>query len=98
MALLFIHATNSEFRASDEGAEYEKPADALAVGVRGAVAMLAAEIEQGRRSAAIEISVALTDGTPMLRSVVSLSVSPLLPVPAEITAATPPSADTARPH
>lgn len=85
MALLFIHATNTEFRSCDEGAEYEKPADALAVGIRGAVAMLAGELEQGRRSAAIEISVERADGTPMLRSVVSLSVSPLLAVRAGVT-------------
>ncbi|MGI4795718.1 MAG: DUF6894 family protein [Janthinobacterium lividum] len=80
MMLLFIHATDTEFFSCDEGAEYDQPADALAEGVRSAVALLADEINQGGRSAAIEISVQLEDGTQLLRSVVSVAVSPLLPI------------------
>ena len=80
MTLLFIHATNSRFFSCDEGAKYDRPADALAAGVRGAVALLAEEINQGERSAAIEISIQLEDGTQLLRSVVSVCVSSLLPV------------------
>lgn len=80
MPLLFIHITDSEFFSYDEGVEYDQPADALAAGVRGAVALLADEINQGDCSAAIEISVQLKDGTQLLRSVVSVSVSPLLPI------------------
>ncbi len=82
MPLLFVHATNSTFFSCDEGSEYDQPADALAAGVRSAVALLADEVNQGERSAAIEISIQLEDGTQLLRSVVSVSVSPLLPVPA----------------
>lgn len=79
MPLLFIHATNSEFRACDDGAEYDRPEDALASGVRGAVALLADEINRGERSAAVEISVKHQDGTQILRSIVAVSVSPLIP-------------------
>ena len=79
MLQLFIHATNSSFRSSDQGAQYERPEDALAFGVRSAVAMLADEISQGEHSAAVEISVRREDGTQMLRSIVSVAVAKLLP-------------------
>ena len=78
MPLLFIRATNSEFQSTDDGAEYERPEEAMASGVRGAVAILAAEIDRGERSAAVEVSVRHEDGTPILRSIVAVSVSPLL--------------------
>ena len=81
MTRLLIHATNSAFYACDDGAEYDRPEDALASGVRSAVALMADEINQGERSAAVEITVSLEDGTQMLRSIVALSVSPLMLTP-----------------
>ena len=81
MSLLFIHTQNSNFYASDDGAEYDRPEIALALGVKGAVAMVAEEVEQGERSAAVEISIEQADGTQLLRSVVALSVSSLMPLP-----------------
>ena len=78
MPLLFIHARNSEFASCDDGAEYDHPEAALASGVKGAIAILADEVNQGERSAAIEISIASEDGTQVLSSVVALSVSPMI--------------------
>ncbi|MGI4797931.1 MAG: DUF6894 family protein [Janthinobacterium lividum] len=77
--LLFIHATDSTFHSRDEGAEYERAEDALAFGVGSAIALIAEEINRGKNSAAVEISVRLEDGTSVLRSVVSVSVARLFP-------------------
>ncbi len=79
MQTLFIHARNSTFHSRDEGAEYEHPETALALGVRSAIAMIADEINGGERSAAVEVSVERADGTQVLCSVVATSVSPLMP-------------------
>ena len=78
MPLLFIHATNADFRSRDDGTEYDGPEAALAIGVQSAVLMAADEIAQGRPSSAIEVSIEREDGSSILRSVVSISVSPLL--------------------
>ena len=78
MPLLFIHATNSMFESRDEGAEYDLPEVAMALGVRSAITILADEIHQGERNAAVEISIEAEDGTQVLRSVVAVSVSPLI--------------------
>ncbi len=78
MPLLFIHARNSEFHSSDEGAEYDHPEAALASGVQSAVALIADEVNHGERSAAVEISVEREDGTQVLCSVVVVSVSPMM--------------------
>ena len=45
MQLLFIHATDAVSTSCDEGANYNTPEDALAVGVRGAVGILADDIK-----------------------------------------------------
>jgi hypothetical protein len=79
MALLFIHAINAEYQSCDAGAEYGRPEDALAAGVRSAAILVADEIGKGLAAASVEVRVEQADGTPMLRSVVSLSVTPLLP-------------------
>jgi hypothetical protein len=79
MSLLFIHVENSEFHSRDGGAEYETPEIALALGVRSAVAMLSEEINRGGRGAAIEISIRQENGIRILRSVVAISVFPLIP-------------------
>ena len=78
MQQLFIHATNGQFQSHDEGAEYDRPEAALALGVRSAIAIIADEINGGERSAAVEVSIEGEDGTQLLRSVVAVSVSPLV--------------------
>lgn len=78
MPLLFIRATNSEFHSRDDGAEYDRPETALALGVQSAVAIAADEIDKGHCSAAIEVVVERDNGSPVLRSVVSISVAPLM--------------------
>ena len=78
MPLFFIHARNSEFRARDNGAEFDTPEAALAMGVKSAIAMAADEIGHGHRSAAVEVNVEQEDGTCLLSSVVAISVSPLI--------------------
>ncbi len=35
MQMLFIHARNATFLSRDEGAEYDRPEAALALGIRG---------------------------------------------------------------
>ena len=78
MPRLFIHATNGQFHSCDEGADYDRPEAALAAGVRGAIAIIADEVNGGERSAAVEISIEGEDGIQLLRSVVAVSVSPLI--------------------
>ena len=87
MPLLFIHARNSTLQFRDEGVHYDGPEAALASGVRSAVAIAAEEIAGGQRSAAVEVVIERADGAQVLRSVVAISVSPL------ITAETPPPAE-----
>jgi hypothetical protein len=79
MPRLFIRATDSRFHSSDEGAEYDLPEAALALGIQGAVAILSDEIKQGERNAAVEVSIEAEDGTQVLRSIVAISVSSLIP-------------------
>ena len=79
MPQFFIQATNSTFRSRDEGAEYDHPDVALALGIRGAVALVTDEIIRGERHAAVEISIENADGTQVLRSIVAVSVSDVLP-------------------
>ena len=78
MPQFFIQATNSEFRSRDEGAEYDHPDVAMASGIRSAVAFIADEVNQGKRSAAVEISIEGADGAQVLRSVVAISISPII--------------------
>ncbi len=78
MPVLFVQTTNGEFHARDDGGEYDRPEAALAQGIRSAVALVADEVNRGERSAAVEVSIERPDGTQVLRSVVALSVSPLI--------------------
>ena len=68
MQLLFIHATDAVSTSCDEGANYNSPEDALAVGVRGAVEILADDIKRGAHYATIEIGIKRGDGSQILRS------------------------------
>jgi hypothetical protein len=80
MSLLFIHTHNSRFHACDDGSEYDQPEVALAMGLRSAIALVAEEVNQGKTSAAVEVSVKQADGIQLLRSVVAISVSSLMPI------------------
>jgi hypothetical protein len=77
MPVLFIHVTNSRFCAQDDGANYDRPEDALASGVRGALGLLTDEINGGEPNAAIDVGICGEDGKQILRSIVSISVSAL---------------------
>ena len=78
MPLLFIHARNSGLQFRDDGVHYDGPEAALASGVRGAMDIAAEEIAGGQRSAAVEVIIERADGAQVLRSVVAISVSPLI--------------------
>ena len=78
MPMLFIHAVNAECEMRDEGADYDAPDAALALAVEGAVSIAAEEVRGGQASAAVVVSVEQEDGTPLLRSVVALSVASLV--------------------
>lgn len=78
MPLLFLRAVNATFISRDDGAEYDSAEHALAYGVKGAAAFIADELGEGRTSAAIEICVEEESGAAILRSIVSMSVAPLL--------------------
>ena len=78
MPTLFIHAVNAEYQSRDEGANYDRPESALEIGIRAAVTMAGDEVLGGKRSSAVEVRIEREDGTPVLRSMVAVSVSPLL--------------------
>lgn len=77
MPLLFVRTCNSDFHCRDEGSQYESPEDALAMGIEGAVDIARDEIQKGASTVAVEVCVEREDGKKVLRSVVSLSISPL---------------------
>ena len=79
MPRLFIHATNSTFQSTDEGADYDLPEAALALGIQDAVAILSDVVKQGEHNAAVEVSIEAEDGTQVLRSIVAISVASLIP-------------------
>lgn len=81
MPFLFIRICNSTFGTVDDGAEYGSNEDALAVGVRSAVSVAADEINGGERTAAVDVHVEDRSGDAVLRTVVAISVSPLLAKP-----------------
>ena len=78
MSMLFIRALNADFEIRDEGARYESAEAALALGIQSGISLAADEIHRGIATAAVEISVEQDDGIAILRSVVSISVAPLL--------------------
>jgi hypothetical protein len=78
MPKLFTHAINSEFRSRDDGNEYDLPEDALKPAIHSAATLALDEILKGKTNAAVEVRIERADGTAVLRSVVSLSVSSLL--------------------
>lgn len=78
MPRFFIRALNAEFSSRDAGSDYDEPRQALDRGVEAAIAITADEILKGHSNASVEVTVELADGAPVLRSVVTLSVSPLI--------------------
>lgn len=82
MPFLFIRTCNSDFGGIDDGAEYGSPEDALAMGVRSAVGLAADEINAGERTAAVDVCIEDRSGQTVLRTVVAISVSPLIADPA----------------
>lgn len=78
MSRFIIHVTNSEFTGQDSDLDYDRAEDALAAGVRSGVAIVTDEIIAGKASAAAEICIEAENGSFILRSVVTLSVAPLL--------------------
>ena len=77
MPLLFVRTCNSDFHYLDQGSEYERPEDALAMGIEGAVGIARDEIQRGSSTVAVEVCVERENGEKLLRSVVALSISPL---------------------
>ena len=78
MPQFFIHAIDGEYNSRDDGAYYDNSEQALSAGVRSAIRIAADAIGSGRTATAVEISVEHEDGSAVCRSVLALSVSPLL--------------------
>ena len=78
MPLLFIMLRNSEYLARDDGNDYDTAEAALAIGTRSAIDMASDEVVRGSHNAAVMINVEQEDGTRLLSSVVSVSISPLM--------------------
>ena len=78
MPLLFIKTLNSTFQSRDDGIDYDRPEDALAAGVNGALEIARDELQGGRQSAAVDVCIEQEDGKVVLHSVVAISISPLL--------------------
>lgn len=81
----FIRALNADFTSRDAGSDYDQPGQALDKGVEAAVAIAADEVLRGQSNASVEVTIELADGAPVLRSVVTLSVSPLMPARVDVT-------------
>lgn len=79
MARLTICVVNSVIRSRDNGADYEEPEAALASGIQSGLDIITDEVRRGERTAAVEVSVLGEDQRAVLRAVVALSVSRLIP-------------------
>lgn len=77
MSLLFIHTTNSAFDSRDDGGEYDRPERAMAAGIRSALRIATDEMQDGRASTAVDVRIEQEDGTVLLRSILTVAVSPL---------------------
>ena len=77
MPQYFIRLLNAAFESRDSGAEYERPEAALDAGIRCAAEIVADEIVEGRQTAAAQVCIEDEKGEVVMRSVVSLSASPL---------------------
>ena len=81
MPFLFIRTCNSDFGGIDDGAEYMSNEAALAAGVRGGVGIVVDEIQRGKQTAAVDVCIEDQSGETVMRTVVAISVSPLMVKP-----------------
>ena len=77
MPQYFIRLLNAEFESRDNGAQYDRAETAMDAGIRSAAEIVADEIAGGRRMAAAQVCVEDDKGEVVMRTVVSLSASPL---------------------
>ena len=73
----FIRVLNADFESRDNGADYDRPEAALDVGIRCAAEIVTDELSAGKPTAAAQVCVEDDKGSVLMRSVVSLSASPL---------------------
>lgn len=78
MPFLYIRTCNSEFSARDDGADYESSEAALAHGIQSAIEIITDEVQRGGRTAAVDLSIEDQNGQAMLRSVVAISIAPMM--------------------
>lgn len=78
MPNLYIRVVNCDFESRDDGARYDSVDTAMTAGVQAALRIAADEMVAGKANVAVEIRVEGEEGTAVSRSVVALSVSPLL--------------------
>lgn len=78
MPLFVIRARDSVFESRDEAVDYPHVQDALTAGIDGAIRIVSEEVLGGQTNAAVEICIEDAAGAVAMRSVVALSVSPLL--------------------
>jgi hypothetical protein len=78
MPIFYIHATNSSFRSLGPPKEHESANAALRAGIRAGIEIAADEVRSGSPNAMVEVCIADVNNDVVLRSAVSVSVSPLL--------------------
>ncbi|WP_375403719.1 hypothetical protein [uncultured Sphingomonas sp.] len=78
MPIFHVQTTDSTFRSLGTPAKFDDPEAALKAGVAGAVAIATDEVREGALTCAVEVCVSGLDNITVLRSAVTLSVSPLL--------------------
>lgn len=78
MPFLYIRTCDADVSSLDEGADYAHGEDALEHGVRGGMEIACEEIHRGKRSAAVDVCIEDPTGQTLLRTMIAVSVSPLL--------------------
>lgn len=79
MANFFVLTDNASFQTKTEVTDLVDTAEsALAIGVRGALTIAGDDVANGERSSAVIVSVQDGVGAELLRSVVTVSVAPLI--------------------
>ena len=77
MPQFYIRVLNSDFESRDNRAEYDRPESAMDAGIRSAAEIVADEVAGGRATAAAQVCIEDDTGAVVMRTVVSLSTSPL---------------------
>jgi hypothetical protein len=78
MSIFHVTVTNCTFRTSSEPTDFIGAEAALQDGIKSAVAIATDELNDGSTSTVIEVCVADSNHVAIFRSVVSLSVCPLM--------------------